>query len=188
MKVRFELTVSYEKEEGADRTAIRDIFKDTLEIPEELDSDERLGFNRRSFGQMAFTLYVLAFAKSIQYGDSWQKKGEIRGPISNLDRKYDRIMHSIEQWEKSGKNDPYPRIDGTADLAVYALLYLSTYLREHYPEAFEKWWTEEVQVFLDRYRPVEKLVSIPPAKIALSSAPMLPKSQLKEAAGDFGDA
>lgn len=158
MKVKFELTVTYE-EEGA--PGYTDRFRDLLEIPSELNSDERLGFNRTSFGEMAFTLYVLAFAKSVQYGDSWQKRGEIRGPISNMDRKYDRIMHSIEQWEKAGINDPYPRIDGSADLAVYALLYLSSYLRKHYPETFEKWWAEEVQGFLDRYRPPSEMISMP---------------------------
>ena len=152
MRVKFKLSVTYENENLPN---LIHNFQDVLEVPPELlDSDDRLGFNRKSFGEMAFTLYVLAFAKSIQYGDSWQKRGEIRGPISNMDRKYDRIMHSIEQWEKAGKNDPYPRIDGSADLAVYALLYLSTYLRAHYPEQFEKWWTEEVQGFLARYRPL----------------------------------
>jgi hypothetical protein len=157
MKVKFELTVSYEEEGVPDYT---DRFRDVLEIPFELNSDERLGFNRRSFGEMAFTLYVLAFAKGMQYGQSWQKRGEIRGPISNIDRKYDRLMNSIDQWEKTGKNDPYPRIDGSADLAVYNLLYLSTYLREHYPAAFEKWWMEEIQGFLDRYRPETEISTL----------------------------
>lgn len=161
MRVKFELTVSYETEDGPDRTALRDIFKDVLEIPLELASDEKLGFNRRSFGETIFTLYVMTFAKGMQYGNSWQKRGEIRGPISNMDRKYDRLMNSIDQWEQTGKNDPYPRIDGSADLAVYALLYLSTFLREHYPEAFERWWKEEVQSFLDRYRPASEMVSVP---------------------------
>jgi hypothetical protein len=149
MKVTFKLNVIYEKEETRERV---DEFSDVLEIPDELDDDERFGFNRQSFGEMLFTLYLLVFAKSVQYGDSWQKRGEVRGPIANLDRKYDRIMKSIEQWQENGKNDPYPRIDGSADLAVYALLYLSTYLREHYPDAFEKWRTEEVESFLSRYR------------------------------------
>jgi hypothetical protein len=157
MKVKFELTVTYEEEGVPEYT---DRFKDALEIPFELNSDERLGFNRHSFGEMVFTLYVLAFAKGIQYGNSWQKRGEIRGPISNMDRKYDRLMNSIDQWEQTGKNIPYPRIDGSADLAVYALLYLSTYLREHYPEPFKEWWQNEVQSFLDRYRPPSEMIKI----------------------------
>jgi hypothetical protein len=158
MKVKFELTVTYEEEDTPDYT---ERFKDVLEIPAELNSDERLGFNRRSFGETIFTLYVMTFAKGMQYGNSWQKRGEIRGPISNIDRKYDRLMNSIDQWESTGKNDPYPRIDGSADSAVYHLLYLSTFLREHYPEAFERWWREEVQSFLDRYRPASEMVAVP---------------------------
>ena len=150
MKITFKLSVIYEEENDAEHS---DHFIDTLEIPTDLVSDAQLGFSRKSFGEMVFTLYMLVFAKGMQYGNSWQKRGEIRGPISNMDRKYDRIMNSIEKWEKTGKNDPYPRIDGTADLAVYSLLYLSTFLREHYPEEFAKWWAEEAQSFLDRYRP-----------------------------------
>jgi hypothetical protein len=164
MRVKFELTVSYETEDGPDRTALRDIFKDVLEIPLELASDEKLGFNRRSFGETVFTLFVMTFAKGMQYGNSWQKRGEIRGPISNMDRKYDRVMNSIDLIENGGKNDPYPRIDGSADLAVYALLYLSTYLREHYPAAFERWWKDEVQNFLDRFRPLHPVDA--PEKVA----------------------
>jgi hypothetical protein len=55
-----------------------------------------IGFDRKAFGETLFHLYFLVFAKSAQYGDSWQKRGEIRGPIANIDRKYDRIMHSID--------------------------------------------------------------------------------------------
>jgi hypothetical protein len=55
-----------------------------------------IGFDRKAFGETLFHLYLLVFAKSAQYGDSWQKRGEIRGPIANIDRKYDRIMHSID--------------------------------------------------------------------------------------------
>jgi hypothetical protein len=55
-----------------------------------------IGFDRKAFGETLFQLYFLVFAKSAQYGDSWQKRGEIRGPIANIDRKYDRIMHSID--------------------------------------------------------------------------------------------
>ena len=170
MKVKFELNVFYENEE---KEIIRaDNFADILEIADALlEDEEKFGFDRRSFGEIVFTLYTLVFAKSVQYGNSWQKRGEIRGPIANMDRKYDRIMTSIERWVEEGKNDPYPRIDGSADLAVYAILYLSTYLREHYPEVFEKWWTEEVQVFLDRYRPlrsVDKEATPIPPKVALA--------------------
>jgi hypothetical protein len=103
-----------------------------------------IGFDRKAFGETLFHLYFLVFAKSAQYGDSWQKRGEIRGPIANIDRKYDRIMHSIAQWEEAGTNDPLPRIDGSADLAVYCLLYLSSFLRKRYPEAYGKWWAEEI--------------------------------------------
>ena len=161
MKVKFELTVTYENDEDSEELSERvDHFEDALSLPSDMVSDERLGFNRRSFGETIFTLYVMTFAKGIQYGNSWQKRGEIRGPISNMDRKYDRLMNSIEVWERTGKNDPYPRIDGSADLAVYAILYLSTYLREHYPAEFQKWWFEEVQNFTDRYRSLPS----PPSK------------------------
>jgi hypothetical protein len=97
------------------------------------------------------------FRESV-YTAPWQKRGD-PGPISNMDRVTLIMIH--RRREKAGNNDPYPRIDGSADLAVYALLYLSTYLRKHYPEAFEKWWTEEVQGFLDRYRPPSEMISLP---------------------------
>jgi hypothetical protein len=155
MRVKFELTVTYENEEDAENLPSEriDRFEDALEIPSDMVNDEKLGFNRHSFGEIIFTLYVMTFAKGLQYGNSWQKRGEIRGPISNMDRKYDRVMNSIDQIESGGKNDPYPRVDGTADLAVYSLLYLSTFLREHYPAAFERWWKDEVQEFIEPYRP-----------------------------------
>jgi len=166
MKIKFELNIGYESENCDGETDHCDRFSDTLEIPDKLDNDAILGFNRKSFAEVIFNLYLLAFAKSVEYGDSWQKRGEIRGPISNIDRKYDRVMNSIEQWTNQGKNDPYPRIDGSADLAVYTLLYLSTYLRKHYPAAFDNWWRNEVQNFIDRYRPLEAEEGRPVPKVA----------------------
>jgi hypothetical protein len=150
MKISFELKVTYEKEGENPYT---DRFSDSLEIADKAEG-EKLGFDARSFGETLFNLYLLVFAKTEQYGDSWQKRGEIRGPIANIDRKYDRIMRSIEMWTEEGKNDPYPRIDGTADLAVYSILYLSTFLRRHYPAAFERWWKDEMQDFIEHYRSV----------------------------------
>jgi hypothetical protein len=154
MKISFELKIRYDNEGACART---DLFSEILEIADNLDDDEKLGFDRKSFGEVIFYLYLLAFAKSVEYGDSWQKRGEIRGPISNMDRKYDRVMNSIERWISTGKNDPRARIDGSGDLAVYTLLYLSTFLKEHYPEDYKRWWNDELQVYIDRYRPLRSV-------------------------------
>lgn len=150
MKISFNLSVSYEH--AALSGHHQDLFTDTLQFDDALDDDARIGFDRKAFGELLFNLYLLVFVKSAQYGNSWQRRGEIRGPISNIDRKYDRIMHSIQQWEEAGINVPDARIDGSADLAAYCLLYLSSFLKKQYPDAYGKWWAEEVQAFIDRYR------------------------------------
>jgi len=161
MKIKFELNIGYEKEDNPEGcTDHCDRFADTIEIPDKLDRDDILGFDRKSFGEAIFYLYILAFAKSVEYGDSWQKRGEIRGPISNIDRKYDRVMNSIERWISTGKNDPWARIDGSADLAVYTLLYLSTFLKKHYPEDYMRWWHEELQAYINRYRPLHAVEKV----------------------------
>jgi hypothetical protein len=172
MRIKFELNIDYERDDRPPgQTDYSDNFSETLEIPDKLDDDGTLGFDRKSFGEVIFHLYLLAFTKSVEYGDSWQKRGEIRGPISNMDRKYDRIMNSIERWISTGKNDPWARIDGSADLAVYTLLYLSTFLKEHYPEDYKRWWHDELQAYIDRYRPLRSVTKeteegLPAPKVA----------------------
>jgi hypothetical protein len=149
MKVKFKLSIEREGEKEFS-------LEDNVHIPEGL-REEDLGFDMHSFGEVMFNLFVLATCKSIQYGPSWKKRGELRGVAANLDRKWDRISKSFDDIEKRGLNDPAPRLDGTGDLAVYCLLYLSSFLRQQYPEAFERWWTEEIQTFIDRYRPLRSI-------------------------------
>lgn len=95
--------------------------------------------------------------KEGSYGSSWKGKGEIRGIMANIDRKYDRldkmiddeikgVRESLESMEMKLKRDYHTmsgqvgesKIDAIADLANYCILYL-TYVAEKFPLVFKAW-------------------------------------------------
>jgi hypothetical protein len=149
--IKLEIQFSDDSNPGKPESYSGQEWEETLQFPDNFNK-EKLGFDAFSYGEMLFNLYRLALCKSYEYGGSWQKRGEIRGPVSNLDRKYDRIMSSIDTWVETGRNEPYPRVDGSVDLAVYVILYASTFLKEHYPKEYERWTRDELEAFIRRYR------------------------------------
>src|SRR5262252_146505 len=147
-KVSFNLTVKWEgRPDGPEKLEV----KDEIYLPDHA-TDTALGFKTFEFGRILLGLYVLAFCKGIGYGNSWCKRGEIRGVAANIDRKYDRLSQSFEDMERHNHNDPGPRIDGAGDLLVYCALYLSSWVKEKYPLEFKKWWEKELDSFIERWR------------------------------------
>lgn len=114
--------------------------------------------------EISTILLAVQYDKEGYYGSSWCGKGEYRGIISNIDRKYDRLDKIIND-EISGKrekitNKPFneltdddveeigeSKIDAVADLANYCLLYLS-WLRSNHPGAFQVWVDKNVPMYL----------------------------------------
>lgn len=108
-------------------------------------------------------LMAIQYDKEGGYGSSWKGKGEYRGIMANIDRKYDRLdkmtqdeindmiptLASIESFLGSGT--PYEvgesKIDAIADLANYCLLYM-TYVREKYPKVFKVWVDKNIPQYL----------------------------------------
>ena len=148
-KFTFSFDVHEEFSDGKGRPRVS--LRDELEFPDHVE-EETLGFDIEAFGELIFKLYLLTFCKGKHYGDSWKKRGEIRGCMSNMDRKYDRISKSADDITDHGHNDPVPRLDGTGDLVVYGLLYLSSFLKQKYPKEFEEWLEKDVDGFIERYR------------------------------------
>lgn len=78
------------------------------------------------------TLKVLHYKKTLSYGDSWRKQGEVLGVFANISRKRDRIL-ALHNGARGTSDEGM--MDTVADLCVYASKYL-TLLAELYPVAF----------------------------------------------------
>lgn len=117
-------------------------------------------------------LIALQYYKEQGYGSSWKGKGEYRGIMSNIDRKYDRldsliskeIIHgnslTTKTYEELSAEDKKEigesKIDTVADLANYCLLYLC-YLKDTYPGAFQVWAEKNIPAsFLDNIENAHK--------------------------------
>lgn len=115
-------------------------------------------------------LMAIQYDKEGGYGSSWKGKGEYRGIMSNIDRKYDRLdkmtrdeiegkIESLQQIEgkletlknntgnTSGMEVGESKVDAIADLANYTLLYM-TYVKEKYPKVFQAWVESNVPPYL----------------------------------------
>lgn len=111
---------------------------------------EQLGQDPLRFVRNAFLLTCLSVAKGIGYGASWRSgegappfDAEMLGAISNIKRKYDRVLNSVRNGQPAG------RIDGNGDLSVYSMLYHQL-LEKLYPEAYAKWLDKEVVEFINQ--------------------------------------
>lgn len=111
-------------------------------------------------------LMAIQYDKEGGYGSSWKGKGEYRGIMSNIDRKYDRL-DKITNDEIEGTKNPLSeqerllhenyelyseqvgesKVDAIADLANYCLLYL-TWVKEKYPNVFKVWVDRNVPKYL----------------------------------------
>lgn len=85
-----------------------------------------------SLGEIHETLKILHYKKTLSYGDSWRKHGEILGVFSNITRKRDRIA-ALAKGAKGTSDEGM--MDTVADLCVYSSKYL-TLLAELYPVSF----------------------------------------------------
>lgn len=110
-------------------------------------------------------LMAIQYDKEGHYGSSWKGKGEYRGIMSNIDRKYDRLdkmtqdevegttqtLKKLEAQLQCGHLNPEDvgesKIDAIADLANYCLLYM-TYVKENYPGLFNVWVDKNVPKYL----------------------------------------
>lgn len=115
-------------------------------------------------------LMAIQYDKEGSYGSSWKGKGEYRGIMSNIDRKYDRLdkmtddeisgaIKSLGQLETEltnlknntgntvGNDIGESKIDAIADLANYCLLYM-TYVKEQYPHVFKVWVDKNIPMYL----------------------------------------
>jgi len=120
-----------------------------------LEGKEQLPDNSK-LPEIVDMLLSIQYSKEKDYGSSWKARGEHRGIVPNVDRKYDRLdkmtmdeligkaMTLREIEEKLVNKELKPeivgesKIDAIADLAVYCLLYL-TYVKEEYPHVFDIW-------------------------------------------------
>ena len=93
-----------------------------------------------SFEEIFEVLKILHYKKTLVYGDSWKKHGELIGIFANISRKYDRIS-ALMRGRKPTSDETI--FDTLADLAVYTGKYL-TYLAEFYKSIFTE--------FLSQYR------------------------------------
>lgn len=111
-------------------------------------------------------LMAIQYDKEGSYGSSWRGKGEYRGIMSNIDRKYDRL-DTITKKEIDGKMKPFAeqermlskdyelysvevgesKVDAIADLTCYGLLYLA-WVRVTYPNVFRAWVDRNVPKYL----------------------------------------
>jgi hypothetical protein len=70
--------------------------------------------------------------KNAGYGVAWRKRGEVLSIFTNLARKYDRLVVSLDQEATSADER---LLDTAGDLCIYSAKYL-TWLAEQAPEAF----------------------------------------------------
>lgn len=109
-------------------------------------------------------LMSLQWDKEGTYGSSWRGKGEYRGIMANIDRKYDRLdkitndeINSVRPLLPTQTLDNLTgdeiasigesKIDAVADLANYCILYM-TYLMVKYPGAFQVWVNRNIPQYL----------------------------------------
>jgi len=106
-------------------------------------------------------LMAIQYDKEKYYGSSWKGKGEIRGIMANIDRKYDRLdkmtndeiegavstLNLLEEGLRTGRLTTEQvgesKIDAIADLTNYGILYM-TYVRDNFPNVFKIWVDKNV--------------------------------------------
>lgn len=112
-------------------------------------------------------LMAVQYDKEGAYGSSWVGKGEHRGIMPNIDRKYDRLdtmtaneiegrSKTLSQLESDFSNmsnsekeaaTAESKIDAVADLANYCLLYM-TYIKDNFPKMYNAWFEKNVPQYL----------------------------------------
>lgn len=104
------------------------------------------GYDPQFLAFFLATLFHLVVAKGVSYKNSWCRRGEIRGIVSNIDRKDDRLNAAIEM---GGENSVRDKLEGGVDGALYRLMY-ACWLRKEYPEIFDEWLRNDVKAYITR--------------------------------------
>jgi hypothetical protein len=110
-------------------------------------------------------LMAIQYDKEGSYGSSWKGKGEYRGIMANIDRKYDRLdkmtddelngkIPTLSDLERQLQDITFnenrigeSKVDAIADLANYVILYM-TYVRDNFPRVFNLWVKKNVPSYL----------------------------------------
>jgi hypothetical protein len=110
-------------------------------------------------------LMAIQYDKEGSYGSSWKGKGEYRGIMANIDRKYDRLdkmtddelnskIPTLADLERQLQDVTFNenrigenKVDAIADLANYVILYM-TYVRDNFPRVFNLWVRKNVPSYL----------------------------------------
>lgn len=131
--------------------------------------------DNETLGPIVSMLLAIQYDKEGHYGSSWKGKGEYRGIMANIDRKYDRLDHMTQQeiagvlrnlfeqekllvdnYDLYSAQTGESKVDAVADLANYCLLYLG-YIRQQYPNVFKVWVEKNVPTYLsDKIPFIEK--------------------------------
>lgn len=92
------------------------------------------------FGVVCRALKTLEYKKTLRYGQSWRKHGEVLSIFANISRKWDRL-DTMRHSGVTGTADE-SLIDTWGDLAVYCLKYAGflgeVYQRDELPQTFEQ--------------------------------------------------
>lgn len=114
-----------------------------------------------------FTLLsAIQYHKEGGYGSSWKGKGEYRGIMSNIDRKYDRLdrmtereldgtLKTLKEQEELLARDydfysqevGESKVDAVADLTNYGMLYM-TFIMDNFPNVFRLWVERNLPAYL----------------------------------------
>lgn len=111
-------------------------------------------------------LMAIQYDKEGHYGSSWKGKGEYRGIMSNIDRKYDRLdnitnaeiqgtMNSLaiqenmlkDNYELYSEQIGESKVDAIADLANYSIMYLG-WVKQNFPLVFQVWVDKNLPKYL----------------------------------------
>lgn len=74
-----------------------------------------------TFQSVCDTLRMLEYKKTLRYGQSWRKHGEVLSIFANISRKYDRLETMLQSGIDGTSDESI--VDTWADLAVYCLKY-----------------------------------------------------------------
>ncbi|APZ82376.1 RNA binding protein [Bacillus phage vB_BsuM-Goe2] len=159
-----ETTQQPEKEEGMTEPKFEDTDLDHFRWYNTIT--EKRPDNSKLFPVVS-ALMAVQYDKEGTYGSSWVGKGEHRGIMPNIDRKYDRLdtmtaneiegkAKTLAQLESSFDNmnsnekeaaTAESKIDAVADLANYCLLYM-TFIKDNFPKMYNAWFEKNVPQYL----------------------------------------
>ncbi len=120
------------------------IYKNPTELPAK---DTIEGLLSHPYIEKAIAIVCLGKAKDKEYGNSWQKRGDV-GALHNVARKWDRLEQQMNNGIATGKVDNNSEIteemlegegflDSVLDLTNYSLMWLN-WIADRFPEQWKK--------------------------------------------------